>query len=522
MPPATEQELLGKIASLTAKVAELSALNEQLLQAVDRLSRRLFGKSSEQLDPNQLELLLGELGRAPAPPPPPAAADLAAPARAKRPAPPRRDRIPPNLPVTVVTIDPPEVLANPDAFRRIGEEVTERIRFTPGAFSVLRQVRGKYVEIENPVAKPVIAPLPPCLLERGTADASFIAEIIYNRFALHLPYYRLAEMFVALGADFDRKTLCSHAMLGADWLKIIYREIQAEHRRCRYRQFDETPIAYLKPGSGKAQQGYFWVSNIPGGSVFYQWRAGRDAGGAAELFGPDPELPAQPTEKQINDILHIIQCDAYGAYGTWAAKRPWIRLAGCNAHGRRKFTEATAQNPRLVGWILRQYALLYQIETRLREANAGPALRAAVRASESRMIFERLGKVFRRLALRTSILPKSQLGKALTYVIGNWERLGRFLTDGRIEIDNNLLENAMRPTKIGAKNWLFIGREEAGQSAAVLYTIVENCRRLGIDVREYLVDVLTRLPAMKADEAAALTPANWLKAKQAAAKAKAA
>ena len=175
----------------------------------------------------------------------------------------------------------------------------------------------------------------------------------------------------------------------------------------------------------------------------------------------------------------------------------------------------TAQNPRLVGWILRQYALLYQIETRLREAKAGPALRAAVRASESRMIFERLGKVFRRLALRTSILPKSQLGKALTYVLGNWERLGRFLTDGRIEIDNNLLENAMRPTKIGAKNWLFIGREEAGQSAAVLYTIVENCRRLGIDVREYLIDVLTRLPAMKASEAASLTPAKWLAARTA-------
>jgi hypothetical protein len=162
--------------------------------------------------------------------------------------------------------------------------------------------------------------------------------------------------------------------------------------------------------------------------------------------------------------------------------------------------------------------LLYQIETRLREGKAGPALRESVRAAESRMIFERLGRLIKRLALRSSILPKSQLGKAIAYAVGNWERLGQFLTDGRLEIDNNLVENSIRPTKLGAKNWLFLGHEEAGKYAAVLYTIVENCRRLGIDTREYLVDVLTRLPAIKASDAAELIPAAWLKARRADAK----
>jgi transposase len=514
MPPDREQLLLDEIASLRAKVAERDALIEQLRQAVDALSRRIFGKSSEKLDPNQLEFVLGQLTRPAAAPPPPApegAMPVRAAGRANKK---RAPRIPENLPVTEETIDPPEVAANPDAYRRIGEEVTERVAFTPGKFHVIRQVRGKYVPIDNPAAAPVIAPLPPCLLERGTADATFVAEIIYNRFDLHLPYYRQAEMFAALNASFDRKTLCDHAMLGAQWLSIIYREIQTEHRRCRYRQFDETPVRYLKPGTGKSQTGYFWVSNIPGGSVFFHWRTGRDAGGAAELFGEDPEIPAGVTDAQLEELVHLIQCDGYSAYVAWASGRPWIRLPGCNAHARRKFKEAMEQAPGLVCWILRQYAALYQIEERLREAKAGPALRAATRAAESRMIFERLKRVIGRLGLRKSILPKSNLGKAIHYALAQWDNLALFLRYGRVEIDNNLVENMIRPAKLGAKNWLFIGREEAGQSAAVLYTIVANCRRHGIDVREYLVDVLRRLPAMKAGEAAALTPAAWLAARQ--------
>jgi transposase len=509
-----KQSMLDQIAQRDQVIARQAAEIIVLKQTIDALCRRIFGKSSEKLDPAQLEFVLGQLGRPATPPPPAAPEGLQPPARAPRAKPQRRQRIPENLPVTEEIIDPPEVTANPDAFRRIGEEITKRIAFTPGKFSAIHQIRGKYIAIDNPAAKPIIAPLPPSLLERGTADATFVAEIIYNRFGLHLPYYRQAEMFATLGVSFDRKTLCDHAMLGAEWLAIIYREIQAEHWRCRYRQFDETPIDYLKPGAGKAKTGYFWVSNIPGGSVFFLWQAGRGADGAAELFGEDPEAPAAPTAAELDELLHLIQCDGYSAYRTWAAKRPWLKLPGCNAHARRKFLEAMDQAPGLIAWILRQYGLLYQIEERLRKSKAGPALRGAVRASESRMIFQRLKRVIGRLALRSSILPKSNLGKAIHYALAQWPHLELFLTHGQVEIDNNLVENAIRPTKLGAKNWLFIGREEAGQSAAVLYTILVNCRRLGIDPREYLVDVLTRLPGMQASEAATLTPAAWQAARQ--------
>jgi transposase len=489
------QHLLGEIAKRDAEIAVLK-------QTIDALCRRVFGKSSEQLDPAQLELF-DPPKKAPAADPAdhgPAAEDPGR--RDPRRKQPRPPRIPEHLPVVEQVLDPPEVLASPSEWRRIGEEVRDQLDYKPGRFLRIRLIRGKYVRKGDPLSKPVVAPLPPSLLDRCIATPGLVAEVIDNRFVCHLPYYRQAEIFARQGVGFHRKTLCDWAALGADWLSAIYRAIQQEHWRSRYRQFDETPVDYLEPGSGRAQTGYLWTSNIPGGTVIYHWRAGRDAGGITELFG-DTGDKASCT----------IQCDGYQAYPAWAKDKPEITLMGCHAHVRRKFFEAKDQEPRLLAWILRQIGHLYRIEKELREAKAGPALREAVRASQSRMIHRRLKKLFDRLALRT-ILPKSSLGKAVSYALKEWSKLEVYLGDGRVEIDNNLVENAIRPTKLGAKNWLFIGCREAGQRAAILYTIVENCRRLGIDTREYLEDVLTRLPGMMASDAVDLTPVNWLRARQ--------
>jgi transposase len=488
------QHLLGEIAKRDAEIVVLK-------QTIDALCRRVFGKSSEQLDAAQLELFEPPK-KAPAADPAdhgPAAEDGQA--RQQRRKQPRSPRIPEHLPVVEQVLDPPEVLADPGQWRRIGEEVREQLDYKRGEFRRIRLVRGKYVRKGDVLAKPVVAPLPPSLLDRCIATPGLIAEVIDNRFACHLPYYRQAEIFARQGVSFHRKTLCDWAALGADWLSSVYRAIQHEHWRSRYRQFDETPIDYLEPGSGKAQAGYLWASNIPGGTVIYHWRAGRDAGGVAELFGP------------AGAAACTIQCDGYEAYPAWAKDKPHIVLAGWHAHMRRKFFEAGEQAPKLVAWILRQIAHLYRIESQLRDAKAGPALRDAVRASQSRLIHRRLKAVIDRLALR-AILPKSKLAKAIHYAVKQWRKLDVYLGDGRIEIDNNLVENAIRPTKLGAKNWLFIGCREAGQRAAILYTIVANCRRLGIDTREYLEDVLTRLPGMKDSEVATVTPANWLRARQ--------
>ena len=508
--------LLDLIAQRDEVIARQAAEIVILKQQIDALCRRIFGSSSEKLDPAQLELMLGgdlakKADAADSTDPGPAA-EIKTHKKAHKKT--RAPRIPENLPIVREELDPPEVLLNPDDFRRIGEEVREQLGFKPAEFFRVQLVRGKYVLKNDPAAKPFIHPLPPSLQDRCIATPGFIAEIIDNRFVCHLPYYRQAEMFARMGVNLHRKTLCDWTLLASDWLSIIYREIQYEHWGALYRQIDETPIRYLQPGSGKAQTGYLWTSNIPGGTVFYHWHDGRDAAGMDGLFEKAPTRDdEQPLDPKLIPLLRIIQCDGYVVYPSWAKDKAWIKLMGCHSHVRRKFFEATEQSPRLVAWILRQLAHLYQIEKRLREAKAGPELRQAVRAAESRIIHRRLKKAIDKLALRRSILPKSKLGKAISYAINQWPKLETYLGDGRVEICNNLVENAIRPTKLGAKNWLFVGNVESGQKCAILYTIVENCRRLGINPKEYLTDVLTRLPAMLASEAASLTPANWLKAR---------
>ena len=154
---------------------------------------------------------------------------------------------------------------------------------------------------------------------------------------------------------------------------------------------------------------------------------------------------------------------------------------------------------------------MYRVEARLRAKRAGPALREAARAAESRMIVERLKRAL--VALKPRCLPKSALGVAISYAVGQWDGLEVFLSDGRVEIDNNTVENAIRPTAVGKKNWLFVGDENAGERGAVLYTVVESCRRRGIDPYEYLSDVLERLPSMRDQDLEELTPAGWAAAK---------
>ncbi len=500
MDDAERQKLLDQIALQAAEIVVLK-------QTIDALCRRIFGSKSETIDPAQLELWLNpDLAKkeraAETPNDVPAAEDPQHKPKSKKQ--PRPPRIPEHLPLVEETIHPAEVLAEPEAWRRIGEEVREQLHFKRAEFQRIRLIRAKYVRIGDALAKPIISPLPPSLQDRCIATPALIAEVIDNRYVCHLPYYRQEEMFARMGVRIHRKTLCDWTLLASDWLSAIYREIEFEHWRSSYRQLDETPIDYLEPGHGKARTGYLWTSNIPGGSVLYRWRKSRDQGGIVELFAQSSTEDDAPDPPRC-----VIQCDGYTAYPAWADDKSWIVLMGCHAHVRRKFFEAKDQSPKLVGWILRQIAHLYRIEKDLRESGASSVLREALRASQSQFIHQRLKRLFDKLALRKSILPKSQLGKAIRYAINQWDHLVVYLSDGRIEIDNNLVENAIRPTKLGAKNWLFIGREASGQKSAILYTIVENCRRHGINPREYVEDVLTRLPALKASEVAEITPVKW-------------
>jgi hypothetical protein len=241
--------------------------------------------------------------------------------------------------------------------------------------------------------------------------------------------------------------------------------------------------------------GYFWTASRPSGDVVYQWQTSR---GAACL---DNVLPV--------DFRGIVQCDGYSAYGSFARKREDIELAACWAHVRRKFHEAREQDPLMATWLLRQINHLYGIERKLRRAKSGPQLRAAMRAHQAKPVYARLHRVLTRLKIKRRYLPRSGMGMAIAYTLNLWPQLGVYLADGRVEIDQNLVENAIRPTALGKKNWLFVGQAETGQRSAILYTIVECCRRRGLDPDAYLNHVLTRLPFATNWQIAELTPEAW-------------
>lgn len=190
-----------------------------------------------------------------------------------------------------------------------------------------------------------------------------------------------------------------------------------------------------------------------------------------------------------------------------------MALFGCWAHVRRGFWEAREQAPGVTGWILNQIGMLYRWEAELRESRAGPGARQARRASHSRMVVARLKRALETLAPR--YLPKSPLGQAIGYALNQWPQLERFLEHGEVEIDNNLVENAIRPSAVGKKNWLFFGSAEAGARNAVVMTLVQNCRMHGVNPEAYLKDLLERLPRMtNRDDLTALTPRRWQQARE--------
>ena len=484
------------VLALRTALEESRQENALLRQKVEALVRRVFGASSERIEPAQLELLQLSV------PPPPPVSEPSPSASAPRPPrsrPERAPRLPEHLPVVEEVIDPEPVKAAPQAWRCIGQEVSEQLDYEPARFLRRRTIRRKYVSRLEPERAPVIAALPECLQERSLAAPGLLAHILVGKYCDHLPLYRQEQIFARRHqVHLPRQTLVRWVELAADWLQPIYEHIRTGVLGGGYVQIDETPIAYLVPGHGQTKQGYFWAAHRPGGDVFYRWETSRATTGLENI------LPV--------NFTGTVQSDGYAAYRAFANQRENLQLAGCWAHVRRKFRDALEQAPRPAAWLVRQLQHLYQIEAHLRRHHAGPNLRAAVRAHQSRSIVERIRKALVRLKASHRHLPQSLLGQALDYALGQWSTLETFLHDGRIEIDNNLVKNAIRPTALGKKNWLFIGAAEAGQRSAILYTVVESCRRRGLDPYAYLRDVLTRLPRMTNRQTSEVTPEAWAKA----------
>jgi len=498
-------EQAAQIAKLLDQLTQLLTENRLLSRKVQFLLKRMFGRKSEKLDRNQLEFLLAGLGDADP--------DDDGPPSTPRPPRPRRGRegkprLPEDLPTEDVVIDPEAVKQDPAGYKCIGEEVTEELDVVPTRYFRRRIIRRKFKSKVNRERPPLIAPLPPRVIEGSYASAGLLTDIVLKKYADHLPLHRQEQILkTRYGIELSRKTMCDWVRVVAEWLKPLYNHIREDLRASAYLQVDETPVRYCQAEGGGSRKGYLWLFHHPGGDVLYEWHTSR----AAECL-----------DGMLAQFSGTVQCDGYSAYTSYARKRRAlvekkesdkpIDLSACWAHARRKFHDALEECPGQARWVLHQIGLMYRIEQELR--GKGPALRQAVRSAATAMILARL-----ETALKLKLgqhRPTSAMGDAIDYALALWPKLLRFRDDGRIEIDNNQVENAVRPTAIGRKNWMFIGHPDAGQRTAIIYTLLESCKRRGINPRDYLHDVLSRIPAMTNQQTRSLMPADWLTARNAA------
>jgi transposase len=507
MNPASLQnqlrELREQVGLLQEALEQSRRENTLLRQKLDALARRFFGKQSEQLNAAQLELLLSglaegnaELSEEKEPPARPA------PRHARTPT--RRIRTPDNLEVVREVIEPELVKAEPEHWKRIGQEVSRQLDYQPGKFFWQETVRPKYVRRAQRALPPMIAPAPERVAAGSLAAPGLLAQLLVSKYCDHLPFYRQEQIFWQRhGVFIARQQMVQWTAQSVRLLSGISNCLKREMQSRRYVQVDETPVRYQDPNlRGRCGQGYLWTALVPGQCVVYEWHASRAARCLDSLLGPG--------------FAGKLQCDGYSAYPAFAKEKATLALFGCWAHARRNFFEAQEQAPRVAGWILNQIGLLYRWEEELRRNRAGPVLRQVQRSSHHRMVIERLGRALKKLLPR--YLPQSLMGQAIGYALNQWPMLEGFLEHGEVEIDNNLVENAIRPTALGKKNWLFFGSEEAGQRSAVIYTLIENCRLHGVEPYTYLKNALERLPHTTNREVDQLTPLKWKQARQSALK----
>lgn len=496
-----------QIKLLTEENERLKQHNQVMKLKVDALARRLFGKSSEKLDPEQLQMVFEAMERGeddPAKKPGASTVALdgseaedealittAGVKRKKR----SLDDLIQGLPVTEVVVEPEEVRADPAAWACIGAEVTRLIDYTPGKFSAQHIIRRKYVRKEQRHLPPIIAPTRQ-LQERCIASPKLLAHLMTSRFELHLPYYRIQQMYARAGLPLSRQTLCGWTGMTHEACRLIIEAIKAEVFAGGYVQVDETPVKYQDTGrEGVCGTGYLWSVHHPvSGLGFMQWHTGRGTACLEQLV---------PRE-----FTGLIQCDGYSAYASFSkspARSGHIQLAGCMAHARRKFFEAKDEGED-ARWVLLQMQQLYRIEAQMREARAGPQEIRTQRQQHSVPILAAIHARLQSLQQSRVHLPRSLTGAAIAYALGQWEKLCVFVRDGRVQIDNNLVENSIRPSAIGKKNWLFMGDSESGHRAATFYTLIANCHRAGLNVETYLTELFERLPTATTITVHELTP----------------
>lgn len=488
---------IPEIISLDQARGVITSLHGQLEQAlwrVQQLAKELYGPSSERQAAARLskeQILLSLF-----PPAEPAATQQVLVRLDEKPSEPRVRRQPAAKVLATVTegIGPQEQVCPRCGKTKcgIGCEQSERFEYIPAKIIRHETIRPK---LACPCGQSgvSIAPLPPSVSDQGQPGPGLLAHVLLSKYDDHLPLYRQQQQLARLGVDFARQTLCDWVAKGAEWLPPIVREMKGELWAGDYLQGDETPVRMMAPEvKGRCAMGCLWLAGKPGEDVIFEFHPGRGKEFAEALVG---------------SFAGFMQRDGYGVYGALAREKPGLIPAGCWSHARRKFGEALEERPNEAGGLVTEIRKLYLIERQARDECLEPDQRLRLRRAQSVPILAAFKP--RLEELLPGCLPQSPLGKAIRYTLAEGEPLNRYAQDGRLAIDNNLTENALRPSAVGKKNWLFVGHPEAGWRSTVIYSVIVSGRRRGLDPWEYVRDGLRRLPAMKQSEVPTLLPRCW-------------
>jgi transposase len=407
--------------------------------------------------------------------------------KAKKSKHPGRLDFPAHIPVEEVIIEPEQ---DTHGLVCIGQEITKELDYIPAKLFARHFIRNKYA-LPNGEGI-IIGKLPSRPIEKGIAGAGLLSNILVEKFVDHLPIYRQIERFKREDIKLTASTIDSWITQTADLVKPLYDQLRKLVLGQGYLQVDETPIKVLdKDKKGKTHQGYHWVYNAPlQNAVFYDYRQGRGREGPAKL---------------LENFTGYLQTDGYSVYD-WFAKQPGITHVGCMTHARRYFEKALDYDAEKAGQVLSKIQELYAVERKAREENMTAAQRKELRLNESLPLINELGKLI--ALFQKTATPKSPMGIALEYTSKRWDILSNFMYDGSLEIDNNWVENAIRPNALGRKNYLFAGSHEGAKRAAIFYSFFGTCKKNNVNPFKWLKKVLQVIPDYPANKLIDLLPQN--------------
>ena len=486
-------ETMGKTVETMGKTINRDqTVIEKLTHEIAQLKRFKFAKRSEQMNPEQASLLDDLIDTD--------IAAIEAELEALQPAPvstearqkPKRTALPPQFPRTLIHHEPDNSHCPCGcALKRIGEDVSEKLDYTPGVFTVERHIRGKWVcgQCETLIQ----APVPAQVIDKGIPTAGLLAHVMIAKFADHLPLYRQESIFGRAGLAIPRSTLAQWVGVTGVQLQPLVDALRDVVLGQQVVHADETPVQMLAPGSKKTHHSYVWA-----------YATSQFSDVAAVAYDFSPSRAGEHARNFLQDWKGKLVCDDFGGYK--ASFELGVTEIGCMAHARRKFYELHATNKSLLAeQALRYIQLLYEIESEVRDLE--PDLRRQVRQEKAVPVMDMLHAWM--IAQRDLVPKGSAICRALDYSLKRWAALSRYLSDGAVPIDNNWAENQIRPWALGRKNWLFAGSLRSGKRAAAIMSLIQSARLNGHDPYAYLKDILTRLPTQRSSEITELLPHKW-------------